>query len=455
MPPSSRLTQSPRNSADIGSASVQVWLLWLFWLLFVVYGSLVPLDFHPIPWAQAWQRLIDAPMLKLGIESRADWVANGVLYLPIGFLGVVALLPSRAGLARRLVAALVAVLVGGMLAAAVELAQTAFPHRTVSRNDLLAEAIGTLLGALAAVVDRGRFRALLWGWTQGGGTLARQLGWFYAAVFPLLTLFPFDLLLSAAEWQTKLDGPLVGWMLADSSLNLGLVRLAAKMLFETMAVAPLGALWVSRPARQFGPLPWKAALARGALLGILVEVAQLAIASGQSQGLSVLTRMLGFALGTAAWAWQQTVSVEDLRASVRRRSSPMLLVLVAGWVVLGGAWRGPWLDTAQGWWRLTEEVHFQPFYYHYFTTEMQALVSLLAIAGVHAPLGLLGWAWHVRTGITVLMAALLAALLEAAKSWSSVSHSDPTNVLVAAAAAGLGQMLVARLFQPLVPGHRT
>ena len=46
---------------------------------FVVYGSLVPLAYTPLPWAQAWETFKATPFLQLGVESRADWIANGVL----------------------------------------------------------------------------------------------------------------------------------------------------------------------------------------------------------------------------------------------------------------------------------------------------------------------------------------------------------------------------------------
>ena len=58
----------------------------LAYLAFVVYGSLVPLDFRPIPLDQAWLSFQQVPFLSLGVGSRADWVANGVLYVPLGFL---------------------------------------------------------------------------------------------------------------------------------------------------------------------------------------------------------------------------------------------------------------------------------------------------------------------------------------------------------------------------------
>ena len=62
------------------------WALCLGWLVFVVYGSLLPFDLHPLPMAQALARWQAIPFLQLGVDSRADWVANGVLYLPVGLL---------------------------------------------------------------------------------------------------------------------------------------------------------------------------------------------------------------------------------------------------------------------------------------------------------------------------------------------------------------------------------
>jgi hypothetical protein len=54
----------------------------LVYALFVVYGSLVPLDFHPRPLADAWAAVQQIPYLRLGITSRADWVANILLIYP-------------------------------------------------------------------------------------------------------------------------------------------------------------------------------------------------------------------------------------------------------------------------------------------------------------------------------------------------------------------------------------
>jgi hypothetical protein len=96
-------------------------------------------------------------------------------------------------------------------------------------------------------------------------------------------------------------------------------------------------------------------------------------------------------------------------------------------------------------WRL-RDIHFVPFYYHYFTTEMHAVISLTAVSLSYAPLGLLGWAWHVRPGVVATMALLLSALMETSKLLAEGTHPDPSNLWIAAAAAWLAQRLLHRLF---------
>lgn len=128
--------------------------LHLAWLLgyvaFVVYSSLVPLDFHPHTLEWAWQRFQQAPLLRLGVEKRADSIAIGVLYVPVGFL-----------LAERFVGKLTSAMLGiatilaigfcALLACGIEFVQLFFPPRTVSQNDILAEIIGAMVGTALAL----------------------------------------------------------------------------------------------------------------------------------------------------------------------------------------------------------------------------------------------------------------------------------------------------------------
>ena len=184
------------------------WLLGaaVAYLVFVVYGSLVPLEYEPMPWGEALARFRDIPFLQLGIGSRADWVANLLLFVPLAYLWLGALWPRRGTAARLAVSLLLWAALAG-LALAIEFTQIFFPQRTVSQNDVLAEGLGGLLGIG------------LWWWT--GEAVARWLGGWRAArgathvaerllLAYLLVLFgysllPLDLTISPVEvyhkWQ--------------------------------------------------------------------------------------------------------------------------------------------------------------------------------------------------------------------------------------------------------------
>ena len=70
-------------------------LWWAAWVAFVIYGSLVPLDYHGIPWDVAVTRFSQIPFLDLGIDSRADWMANLLLFIPLAFFWTGALAHGR------------------------------------------------------------------------------------------------------------------------------------------------------------------------------------------------------------------------------------------------------------------------------------------------------------------------------------------------------------------------
>lgn len=56
-----------------------------------IYGSLVPLEFRPVPLDEAVERFRNVPYLTLGLQSRADFVANILLFIPLAFLAMGAL----------------------------------------------------------------------------------------------------------------------------------------------------------------------------------------------------------------------------------------------------------------------------------------------------------------------------------------------------------------------------
>lgn len=414
-------------AAGAPAPPVRRWLwAWLGYLGFVVYGSLVPLDFRPMPLEQAWAAFQQIPYLQLGVQSRADWVANGVLYLPLALLGALALSGGRPGVA----AALLSLLLATGLAVAVEFTQQFFPPRTVSQNDLLAEGLGSLLGAalslrVAPWLARAREFA--------GSQRARVAGFVlpaYAVLWTLHAFFPYDLLVSRAELADKLASGLWGWGAASPEGGSAL-RTLLHASAETVLAMPLGMAL----AQWRGTRPAQAAL-WGAAIGVVVELGQLLIASGLSQGLSVATRAAGLAAGAWAWPRWQRQGSEPARRWIDRQLHWLVGPYLALLAVAAGFGRHAWVGLAraeQSW----ADLRWQPFYYHYYTTEAEALRSLGSVVLMFVPLALLAWARRSSPVPAALLAGLLAALLELGKLALADIHPDPTNVWIAVATVGL------------------
>lgn len=421
-------------------ASLFPW--WVLYIAFVVYGSLVPLDFQPHAWDQAWGMFQNIHLLDVGTQGRADWVANGVLYVPVGFLTVTLLVRYRTHptLALALFGAL---LFSVLLAVSVEFAQLFFPPRTVSLNDVIAEFVGSILGAFFALRWSDRFRSLLATLTGNSDRLLAQLLKAYAIGYVAFSLFPYDFLVTATELSWKFHSDGWGWWAATAPMNANSAISMTKLFTEALAVVPLGWMLGQLTARQNKWTPTRAFIV-GAVLGLCVEVAQFFIVSGVTQGISVLTRGSGMAAGFILWCNRAQLQPSHLASVLRRYSLPtsaLYLVLVAavnGWFEYH--WRG--FDAAM---YALDGVHFLPFYYHYYTTEQAALLSLASVCLLYAPIGVLTWATWFPPTLALLLATFTAGLMETSKLFLEDQHPDPTNLLLAGFAAWATAKLVNRV----------
>jgi VanZ family protein len=420
-----------------------LFLGWLAYVAFVVYGSLVPLDYQPRPWDEAWRLFQHIRLLDVGTQGRADWIANGVLYLPLAFLTAQLLAGGRP---RPTPLALVTALLFGLaLAVTVEFAQLFFPPRTVSLNDLIAEGIGSLLGVILAAAWGGRFRRLLAALTGDHALLLTRLLEAYAVVYLAFSLFPYDFLLSAAELASKAGSGAWGWITAADAWHGSLGITVAKLIGEALAVVPLGYL-AHRLAPSRRAWPAAAALAAGALLGLFIELAQFFLVSGVSQGLSLVTRALGFYAGILLGRQAAQLQPARLAAFLRRH-----LLTASGLYLLALVTVNGWFE--QAWSGMAHAMHslaglrFLPFYYHYYTSEQAALLSLTAVGLMYAPIGLLTWATWSPPTAAMLLAALTAGLMETSKLFLEGLRPDPTNVLLAGLAAWATAHLARRLTQ--------
>ena len=105
--------QSSRISATPGRTAFRVAAL--AYAALAIYGSLVPLRYESIAWTDAVARFRDLPYLTLGPGSRADWVSNILLFVPLTFLLLGALTVDRQSRVWRYIAAAAVVLSGTLL----------------------------------------------------------------------------------------------------------------------------------------------------------------------------------------------------------------------------------------------------------------------------------------------------------------------------------------------------
>lgn len=431
------------NAHTHASHSVLAWLFVLY-VLFVVYGSLVPLQYVDRPLGDAIQAFKNIPFLVLGIESRADWVANGVLYVPVGFLTAAWLMQTFQKIPRVLLLVLAATF-SVALAIGIEFAQLYFPSRTVSLNDIMAECIGSLIGLALASRFTNWLSALLSSFFGDSARLALRALEGYAFAYIAFAIFPYDLLLSWPEVLAKADSESWGWWLAGN--NPRPMLLGLQLLAEAGLTLPFGFLLARFKVPRAVSL--KNALFIGTVLGASIEVAQFFIASGISQGVSVLTRSLGLCCGVALAKHSALWKADTVSAVLRRYTLPlaaaylMAMLEINGWLTTN--WQG--LGVAAG---QFESLSVIPFYYHYFTTEAKALFSLGAVSLSYVPIGVLAWAHRRSPGFAMAVALVLATWIELGKLFFPPSHPDLTNLLLACMAGGFTVTLLRQFTNPAV-----
>lgn len=422
----------------------QVALLCLLCALLLAYLSFIPFDYQPLPFDEALNRFLTLPYLAIGSQGRADWVANLLMYVPLGWLLARLLQPVPCGRIEFL-ALIGAILIGGAWAVAVEFAQLQFPNRTASLNDVLAEVLGTGVGAALWLSLGQRWTAWWKSVIRGGKQTARAALSAYVLVYFVLNVAPFDFVLNHSELMGRLRSPLVGaWM---AQVSCGPASCAWRLLVEVALTAPLGLWWAHH---RRGETALVEAVLLGIALGMLLEAVQLFLLSGVSQGASVLARSAGFALGTAAYARR-----DRLRRFDRQRYGRLLVLALFVpylWVVihLNGWWSGPWVDAAAAWERFGQ-IRWLPFQSQYSTSEPNAIRSALMHMVLYLPVGLafLLWVRRVKDVSPIRaaqVAAVIAAVAEIGKLFFPPRQPDLTDVLLAAIAAGVTTALARSVF---------
>ena len=268
----------------------------------IVYASLYPFsdwrDQGIVPWA-----FLEAPWPKYW--TRFDFAVNVAGYMPLGFLGALTVLRTRA-VAGAWRAVLRATLAGAAIAFAMETLQSYLPARIPSNVDLGLNTIGALAGAmLAAGLERlgaiARWTRLRSAWfvDESRGALVLLALWPVALLFPAAVPFGlgqvFERLESGiAEWLA--DTPFLEWM------PLRQFELEPLVPGVELLCVMLGALVPCLLAFAVARSPGRRALLLALLLGVGMSVSALsaALSYGPEHAWAWLSLPVQLGVGAAA-----------------------------------------------------------------------------------------------------------------------------------------------------------
>ena len=435
--------------------------LLLGYAAFIVYGSLVPLNFHALPWAEASQRFLQLGFPTAEQLSRVDVAVNVLLTLPLAFL-LREWLPAAAGVPARLLSAVLMWLGCGLFSMGVEFTQVYFPGRTVSLSDIAAQTVGSAIGLMLHMRSGPAARRWFGAWwgDESGMPLARHLLRGYLAAMLLFAVMPLDLTLSPVEIFHKFAAGHI-FVLPFSDLRVGWAEALYETATDVVIWLPVGFLW------RLNGLDRRRIMVRGLLAALAIEIAQLFVMSRVTSTTDVLTGALGCVLGGQlpihAFA-AATPPVANTAPRMVDKRIALFIALFVGWALLTLLlfWY-PFDVRADGVW-LRQRLHDAwrpPFAALYQGSEFHALNEMLRKALVFLPAGLL-WAgvlyrgsllrpgrpaWHGRlwrwAGVGLI--AALAALVELGQLFLVDKVSDMTDFTIESLGGWSGLWLGLRL----------
>jgi VanZ family protein len=351
-------------------------LLTLAYGLFVVYGSLVPLEFNGWSFDQAYETFLKTPYLAIDINHRSDMVANLLLFIPLTFFAMGAWTRENSRHGRGWKAACI-VAMACLLSVAVEFSQAFFPPRTVSLNDIQNECIGGALGAGLWLLSGSRvtrwFRDI---WRlRDPRRLAIHICMGYVVFLAMYELFPFDFVVSADELAEQLSPERLNLVPLGDLRHMSLLSAGAKIAM----LLPVG--YLVALLRRGRSRPVLAAALLGGAYALILEVLRIPV---YSRGANATDLLLGIA-GAAFGGWLATRFGPAATRPLPQSKAWGLLSFVARLAAgLGGA-------TAIFWYKW-QPWHFHwpqeglvacvrdslriPFYYQYYNTEFQATLQL-------------------------------------------------------------------------------
>ncbi|CAH1903977.1 conserved membrane hypothetical protein [Candidatus Nitrotoga sp. HW29] len=381
--------KSDGDSLGIPTSRFSILAIAIAYTLFVIYGSLVPLNFQPYPLQEAFEAFSNIRYLDLKIGNRIDWVSNILLFVPLAFVWLGLLWHSK-NVVWRIIVTLFILLACTGLSVMIEFTQIFFPPRTTSLNDIYAQILGTFIGvslwwALGSSVTRWY---LGWRTAKGSMDLAQQLLYGYLFLLFGYSLLPLDLTISPVEIYHKWHAGRI--VLIPFTFTNGQDEPAQRFygyLIDVLIWVPAGML-ARLTAKHNGRKIWLRLTAAAAL----IEFLQIFVYTRVTDTSAILTASLGSAVGIwLAIRWRTKERAAEQAKTVSNTGGLIAGILLCLALIFAVFWY-PFdfrADRAFVSSRLAEATTRVPFALYYFGTEYRAATEVLHKMGFFFPLGIL------------------------------------------------------------------
>ncbi len=421
----------------------------IIYALMIVYSSLLigPIGIHfvPIGLDRAWHAFLSMPLAKHGSDQRADWTANLLMLIPLGYFVTAAAAPGNGRRGNRL-ASCMALLACFLFILAVKFAQLYFPPRTVTLNYIMAQTIGAFLGSVVFWLSHKRWGPLLvWAMKRGDG-LAILLG-LYSLLMIFYFLTPFDFVLSQGDLIDRLvQLPLVVFDAPGPGKPLSFRVLV--IVANALSMVPVG-MYLAVTGRN---KTMRALVFRGFRLMLAVFIVTLFVMGASPYLLALAYRTAGICLGV--WLMFR-LRGRDLRRWHYRASRMVPLMFVVYCILLifvSGLVTSQWRTIAEAIVAF-DSRGFLPFWHFYIVSKARGATSLVIHLFLFAPIGILIWLrrglWTKGAVVSAILALFLSLAMEIGRWMKPGLQPDFSDPIIAATGAAFAFKLMPYLFQLL------
>jgi len=418
-------------------------------MAFGIYASLLPFAFEAKPLPAAWHTFLTA-MLRPPAEriSRTNFLANLLLFVPVGYGLMGARLVGGVAGTRALVTALIIFPISISVSALAEFLQVFAPERIPALSDVVAQTIGCAMGIVIWTIAGERLTTWIRETADRNRSdrLTRVLA-AYAVVWLLVNLAPFDISVDVGELGRRLRTGMINIVPFRSPLPP--TRQAWDALASAISAAPLGALAL---------VGWTGAKRRGATLAwilgtiavAMLEAGQVFIRSHAADVTDILFGSLGVAAGVVLGQRRVGRTQSTIQFSTLAPRGAVALVLA--WIAILCAYHWQPFDFGIDLPLIQEKlgrVSLIPFAGYRTGSDLNALNNALAKVAISMPLGVLAALalarWTASAGVRattwIVMSAGIFSAIETGQLFIPSRTPDPTDVLIGVAASVAGLWL--------------